>query len=169
MGQDKAMLKHSSGVSFLEHAAARADQVCDQVVLSGNRPYRSNYPTMEDSLCSRGPIAGIVTALEAAHRGCFAACLVTPVDMPLLSPQQLIAIKERWLNDPDRLVCGVSQQQHRVQPLVAIYPNHLRIELRAVAQSEDRSLRRWIESIDHDEVMISQQACHNINTPEDRF
>lgn len=167
MGHDKALLTHPSGISFLNHATTRASEVCDDVCLSASHPYESVYRTLEDPLAFQGPITGIVTALAIAQRESFGACLITPVDMPLLSTEDLCKLKDVWYRSPDRLVCAISASEHRIQPLVAIYPTNLTERLTGLANSDDRSLRRWIKDMDHDEVSLPAAACHNINAPED--
>ncbi len=167
MGSDKAMLTHSSGVSFLEHAASRAIAVCDDVCLSGGGEYESAYRNLEDPIAFQGPITGIVTALATAQRESFDACFITPVDMPRLSADDLRKLKDAWLGAPGRLVCAVSRDDGRIQPLVAIYPTALQQSLIRASRSTDRSLRRWINEIGHDEVPLPSLSCHNINAPED--
>ncbi len=166
MGRDKAMLTHPSGVTFLDYATSRADEVCDQIVLSGENRYGSLFRTLEDPLPFRGPITGIATALAMAARESFDGCLVTPVDLPFLSVEDLDKIKDTWQHAPDRLVCGVCEDRV-IQPLVAIYPTRLNERLCQIAQSEDRSLNRWIRGIDHDVVSLPSTSCQNINVPED--
>jgi molybdopterin-guanine dinucleotide biosynthesis protein A len=167
MGQDKAELTLPDGMRFLDHAILRAQQVADEVCLVGGNRYHANCRVVADSLPHRGPAAGVVTALQIARSESFDACLVTPVDMPLLSIDDLCKLKEAWLQQPHLPVCGVCDEDGRIQPLAAIYPVASLPQLLQTAESENRSLAGWLRSHRHCEVALPANSCRNINTPDD--
>jgi molybdopterin-guanine dinucleotide biosynthesis protein A len=167
MGSDKARLVHATGISFLEHAAARVADVCDDVRLCGHPRAECQYPRLEDTVAFQGPLTGIINALTFADHHALDGCLVTPLDMPHLTADDLRKLRTIWQQSPDQLVCAVSEDEIRIQPLVAIYPTRLKEAISQLARSEHRSLRRWIAQQDHLEVTLEPSACHNVNNPED--
>lgn len=165
MGTDKSNLKHESGITFLQHSCDRLSRACDQVVLSGNQP-ESDYAVILDVVADHGPAAGVASALGYAREHQYDACFVTPVDMPSLSIDDLLTIKQVWLAHPDQTTCGISMDA-RLQPLVSIYPVTLLREITTLAHSNDRSLYRWIKNQPHVAVTLPNESCRNINRPED--
>ena len=165
MGTNKSNLKHDSGTTFLQHSCERLEKICNQVIVSGN-PSDSTYPVVLDVVADRGPVAGIASVLGYACDCNFDACLVTPVDMPDLSVDDLCVIKQTWLSHPRQTTCGISADA-QLQPLVAIYPAALLDEITKLTHSDDRSLRRWMEKLPHSTVTLSTPSCRNVNRPED--
>ncbi len=163
MGRDKAALAHPSGQTFLSHAIKRLANVCDAVVVSGDSTVAHAVPTIVDPVAHRGPATGIAAALDYAIRHGFDACFVTPVDMPMLSGKDLESLKEDW-HARDQITVAESDG---LEPLVGIYPIRFAGPLRQLAESESRSLFRWLGSHEHHRVKLSAACCHNINTPED--
>ncbi|WP_345686292.1 molybdenum cofactor guanylyltransferase [Novipirellula caenicola] len=163
MGRDKAALVHADGVSFLQHAIDRLSNLCDRVVVSGRTSIDHSVEMIEDPVTNRGPATGIAAALQYADRHGFAACLVTPVDMPRLTVDHLSGLVDDWQSADEITVA----ESDRVQPLVGIYPVRFADPLQRLAQSEDRSLFRWLGLQDHHRVTLPTSDCHNVNTPED--
>ncbi len=165
MGRDKAGLPHpAGGGTFLQHAISRLESICDAVVVSGKSD--ADCPgsvALEDPVAHRGPATGVAAALDYARENSFSACLVTPVDTPFLSQDDLQRLKDAWR------ACGrlTVAQSDRTEPLIAIYPTELAEELARLAKSDDRSLFRWVESQDHAAVAITARSCRNINSPGD--
>lgn len=180
MGRDKAMLPHPrTGETFLRLAVTRLASLCDPVCVCGppgDPPQDPSFPAgvatprviwLADPVSHQGPAVGIASALRWASRRGRPACLVTPVDMPDLSVEDLQRLVRLWRRHPHRVVCALDESAGRVQPLVAIYPAANHRELLALAQSEDRSLRRWLERRSPLTVPLSATALTNVNRPED--
>ncbi|MFG0261533.1 MAG: molybdenum cofactor guanylyltransferase [Novipirellula sp. JB048] len=163
MGRDKAALMHPGGQTYLAHAIERLAALCDAVVVSGVSTVDHDRPTILDRVAHRGPASGVAAALEFASRHGFAACLVTPVDMPRLSELHLRSLQQAW-HAEDRITVAESDV---LEPLVGIYPIRFAASLQRLAESERRSLSRWLGSQDHRRVTLPAASCHNINTPED--
>ena len=163
MGYDKASLVHADGTSFLQHAIDRLCDLCDAVIVSGHTSIDHSVETIDDPVAHRGPATGIAAALEYAARHGFAACLVTPVDMPLLTATHLSGLVDQWQKQDEITVA----ESDRVQPLVGVYPVRFADPLKRLAESESRSLFRWLGSQDHHRVTLPASCCHNVNTPED--
>lgn len=171
MGRDKASLLHPSGVSFLQHAVIRLKRVCDRVCISTS-PDRSledieGVDLLHDPVAFQGPVVGVAQALQHAGSHGFSACLVTPVDMPDLTAEDLTRLRDQWHRDPNRVICAVDARTGQLQPLVTIYPIGLADELRSLAASKDRRLYRWIEKQSPVLIPLSAPAVRNVNSPED--
>ncbi|MCG8648188.1 MAG: molybdenum cofactor guanylyltransferase [Pirellulales bacterium] len=167
MGRDKALATLPDGSRWIDHAVARIEPLCDEVCLSGHVRKDCPHRFIEDPRPYLGPAAGIAASLAVAAAESFAACLVTPVDMPRLTVTDLQQLHTVWQTAPDQLVCGRGEDDHHLQPLVAIYPTHLQQSLQRLAQSDNRSLLRWILDHDHTPVSLAASSCRNLNTPED--
>ena len=166
MGTDKSSLLHHSGKTFLRHSHDRLADVCERVVVSGARDM-DDYFTIVDPVCGRGPAVGIAASVRFASQHDYHACCINPVDMPHLSAGDLRGLRQIWQDSPETMVCAISDGDYRLQPLVAIYPTILAEELASLAESNDRSIYRWIEGRPHATYSLSSRACHNVNSPED--
>jgi len=162
MGIDKATLPHA-GSTFLEHAIARLQSICSDVVVSGQTSTVHHWVAIKDRIDRQGPVVGIASALWYAREHRFDGCLVTPVDTPSLAVGDLEKLLNRWLIDGELTVA----HSDRIEPLIGIYPVALTDDLDRLARSKDRSLYRWIDSQDHTSLPFPAVRTRNINTPED--
>jgi molybdopterin-guanine dinucleotide biosynthesis protein A len=168
MGRDKALLPHPDGGRFIDHAIKQVSTVCDEVCVAGaieSQLEDINVVVLRDEVAFQGPITGIIAAMQYAKKNRCTACVVTPVDMPWLTSQEMSLLIQSWQKHR-QLVCGVSDTGTR-QPLVAIYPTQALPLLQSLAKSDDRSLTRWIENQAHQTVRLQGDACRNINRPGD--
>ncbi|MGB7328413.1 MAG: molybdenum cofactor guanylyltransferase [Rubripirellula sp.] len=168
MGRDKSALPYpsdsSSGGTFLSHAIDRMNQVCDDVVISGNADFPP-YVSIPDPVAHRGPVVGIAATLTFAADKNFGACFFIPVDVPDFSINDLQDLKSTW-RETGQTTLAVSD---RTEPLIGIYSVSNLPELDRLAASEDRSLFRFFRrgAVSHSTVSIDPLRCRNINTPED--
>jgi len=167
MGRDKAMLDHPQGGTFRSHAVGRLAPLCAQVFLAGRCAEPTDVPTLTDSVADAGPVGGVATALRQATDQSLDAVLVTPVDMPFLTTDDLRILCDTWSEHPDDIHVAVSGDQQRMEPLVAIYPVGCLSAIDHLARGEDRSLSRWIPTQAHHRVSLRSESCRNMNTPED--
>jgi len=170
MGRDKSMIHHQNGLTFIEHAVERLQPICDEVCLAGRSNSRTHLVALPDLIPNQGPIFGVLQALHYAAnpRGRnqkHHACLVTPVDMPHLTTDDLRELILSWQITND-LTYAVSGPERKTQPLVGIYPLrfHNAISLHA---KTDSSLMRWIKKQDATQIALDETHCQNINRPED--
>lgn len=165
MGRDKAALPHPDGTTYVHHAIERMHEVCAQVCVAGQCAIPVEVPVLKDIIAHQGPMTGILNALlHAAEQGLH-ACLVTPVDMPRLSAQDLVRFRDTWC--AYHTICvGRDTKSRQIQPLVAVYPVTVTDALASYAE-RDRSLAGWLAKQSVKEVMLSANACHNVNTPDD--
>jgi molybdopterin-guanine dinucleotide biosynthesis protein A len=171
MGIDKATLSHPSGTTYLHFAVNRMRSICEDVCVStAPGPLVANLTNVHrvsDSIAHQGPILGVSKCLDFARDNGFAACLVTPVDMPELDADHLREVCDAWRRDPEQVVCVTSTSSRQIEPLVAIYPVRLADSIRDAAFSDDRSLNRWLQLHHPIMVPLPDQITRNVNTPAD--
>lgn len=163
MGQEKAALVHVKFDTFLHHAIARLKPLCGEVVVSGKTSVVHSQLTIDDAVEHQGPIQGIAASLRHAAEHNAEAVLVTAVDMPDLTTDDLKLIVNAWKLIPQLTV----PSSGRVEPLAAIYPVSTLPDIEACIDRGQRSLIRWIESTPHQKVVLPDGACRNVNTPDD--
>ena len=179
MGQQKSLLRHDSGGTYLQHAIKRLKDICDDVCIAGS-PSEDHSATAEasaenthrdditlaDPVLYQGPVVGIVSGLQFAKEARLSACLVTPVDMPNLTVDDLRKLLYAWRSS-QQLTIVVNESDQKLQPLVGIYPVKILGAMKQLAQNDDRSLHRWLGQQTHQAIALSDHACHNVNRPED--
>jgi molybdopterin-guanine dinucleotide biosynthesis protein A len=166
MGRDKSFLACPDGTSYVQHALQRMVPICDVVGISCREAVEhieTKHHVIRDPVAHQGPAMGIATSLRFARLHDCQACLITPVDLPNLTTNDLLKIKRVW--QQSRLLTVA--EADRLQPLVAVYPVELLHELGRLAGSDDRSLMTWMQTQPCVNVQLSAFACHNVNTPED--
>lgn len=163
MGRDKATLPHPQGGTFLAHAIHRLQNVCDAVAVSGTCSLAHCETIIADSQPHLGPAIGIAAALHHAAQHGFAACLITPVDVPALDAAALQSLKSTWQTTGHITIAHTD----RLQPLIGVYPIDLADAIAELANSDDRSLMRWLQQCDIQSVSLSPRVCRNVNTPQD--
>lgn len=170
MGVDKAALMHPDGRTFLQFAIQRLRPVCTKILLSGrtldNGEQDPDVDCITDLVPLAGPMSGIIQALEYPAAVDTEGILVTPVDMPRLSDQVLIELRNRWLEHCSRPLVAISDGE-QIEPLVAVYPLAALDSLKASFEQNDRSLTRWLETNTHDTYKISAASATNVNSPDD--
>lgn len=120
MGQDKALLRHSSGTTLLEHVITIARSVADTVTLLASREKYSSIvqgiEIVEDVYRDCGPLGGIHAALASTSTD---LNLVIATDMPNLNAELLRFIIDR-ARSTDRVVT-IPRVGELPQPLCAVY------------------------------------------------
>lgn len=109
----------------------------------------------------RGPLAGVASALEAAHAE---RVLTLPVDCPS-PPDDLAARLFDALGDRDAVV---AHDGERRQPLFALYRRTLAASA-SIAAASGQGVSKWQDSVGAVEVDFAdrRQQFHNLNTPEE--
>jgi molybdopterin-guanine dinucleotide biosynthesis protein A len=169
MGVAKATIRFE-GMTLLERAVARLDDVCDPVLIapggtSANIPGRH---AIADAVPGTGPLGGVVAALRnSPHR----LIAVVAVDLPWVD-SALISMLADLIRDRDVAVCEIGGG---VEPLHAVYSTSLLEAAETALAGSDRSLRRLIGTANALRVPESEwrgagfteRFARNINTPEE--
>jgi molybdopterin-guanine dinucleotide biosynthesis protein A len=179
MGTDKANLPHPHQpnpnriITYLQHAVMRLGPLVPTIAISGRSEDMksvANVISIPDDSPHLGPAAGVAQSLRYAERLGLAGILVTPVDMPHLETDHLRCLIDAWQQEkivpPCPVVVAMFANQ-QPEPLLAIYPTTLRWAVESMAQSNDRSLSRWLRQQTMVMVTLPQSAAKNVNRPED--
>lgn len=178
MGTDKANLPHpqppTSGcvaATYLQHAVTRLRPLVPTIAISGRSEATKTVAdaiAIPDTSPHQGPAVGVAQSLRHAETLGLVGILVTPVDMPNLESEHLRCLVNVWQaqrNDFSIVAATFAGQQP--EPLLAIYPTALRAAIELLAQSNDRSLSRWLKQQTTIKVPLPKSAAKNVNYPED--
>ena len=143
-----------------ETLAARAwgvlGEVCAERIAVGKRADALSlpFPLVDDASDVRAPIAGLVAGLRAAGSE---TCIVLPVDVPLIGPQQLRKLAERCRD------AAVPQ----TGPLPGAYAKSALPVLEARLAAGRLDLRGAVELLDVDVVELEPHSLANVNERSD--
>lgn len=166
MGSPKQLLEFGSS-TMIEHIVDVMSECVDEVVLLGDGPvptHLDDLARVADSPGCRGPMAGILGALEARPHACW---VVVACDMPRLKPAAV-----RWLmreRDPNAWAVLPSIEGF-VEPLLALYEPKARSLLESAAASGDCALHRLASN---PKVAVAEppeplrKCWFNANTPQE--
>jgi molybdenum cofactor guanylyltransferase len=178
-GADKGMLM-LRGEPLVSHVVAALRPQCDEVLIVANRhcdDYARYARTISDEHPGHaGPLAGIAAALalvveaEMAFRDC-RWLLTTPVDCPDL-PGDLFARLHAEIDAAPKAACVYARDEHRLQPLFALYSLRNRDALLKSARDAaalHASALRWHLELGAREVDFRDQttAFRNLNALKD--
>jgi molybdopterin-guanine dinucleotide biosynthesis protein A len=161
MGRDKALVEWGN-ISLLEHMVQLLSTVSDKVQVVG----RAEFP---DRLPGKGPLGGILTALELTNQD---ANLFVAVDLPLLTASFLRLFNERFVESPKKvMVCRVGNRF----PLCLGIRRGLAEDVGQRLRAGQTAIHQFIEQSDADvleeDELVSlgfdESLFVNINTPDD--
>ncbi len=165
MGTPKQSLKGPDGRTMLDMVLDTARGIASRILVSGPSGLIPHLPHVPDERDDFGPLAGIEAVLKSGLDDLY---LFVPCDMPGLTHDAL-----------RRLINGLDQSQaclfvHPERHARAMLPLMLRASslnhLKTFIESGARSLHRFLEDLDVDEVRLeSSEAVFlvNINSPSD--
>lgn len=168
-GQDKGLIT-VSGKPLIEHAIALLSKQVGNILVNANRSeqqYASyGYPVISDAIGEYwGPLAGIVSCMEAASDPCI---LTIPCDSPSLPDDLAVRLLEK-IEQESADIC-VAHDGQRIQPAIALYRTNLQSELLDALNTGERKVEHWITGRNYTLADFSDQvdAFFNINTPADK-
>lgn len=193
MGQDKALLPHPEGGSWLERSLRLLLELNPAVpvtLLSRHQAHlqraRELKPVTLRSLNSReaaaadrvdarilalaepAPWDGPLRALQRLmERHPEERLLLCPVDMPALTLPVLKALRDAAAVEPSRI--HLAHDGTRRQPLLGVYPSQaaIRLQLGQALADGERRLQGWLASQSCRDVPLEAQALRNVNHPWD--
>jgi molybdopterin-guanine dinucleotide biosynthesis protein A len=165
-------LARLGGMTLLERAAVALETLCDERVVVVRRgmslPTPSRVRVVEDPIGMRGPLAGLVSALETCS---FDRAIVLAVDFPFVRPAMLRQLLERLGESP----AVVPAPDGVPQPLVAAYAPAAGPALFGCLRAGERSATAAVLSLDP--LILDDRAIEaldggassffNLNTPAD--
>lgn len=168
MGKDKALLQRD-GETQLAHIVALLERVTERVFVSARReqqddPERNRFTQIIDSYEDIGPIAGILSALEAQPQ---ADWLVVACDLPNVDEQTLrFLLDNRSAAQP--FTAFRSSYDELPEPLCALYRAGSHRILHEFIDDDIVCPRKVL--IRSDTLLLEQPnsaSLDNINTPDD--
>jgi len=168
MGRDKALLVRD-GQSQLAHITALLEGITDRVYVSSrqeqqNDPERSRFENITDRYEGIGPIAGILSAMDAHPH---ADWLVVACDLPNIDERTLAFLIEKA--EPEQpFTAFKSSHDGLPEPLCALYRSGSESIIRQFVEDGIVCPRKIL--IRSDTMLLEQPnpvALDNINTPGD--
>lgn len=183
MGQDKALLPHPEGGTWLERSLTLLAQLERPITLLSRHPghlelaQNLNLGATATGSGRPGPISAIAEPapwegpLLALHRLMLLhpdqRLLLCPVDMPELSLAVLGQLVAAAAQEPEGL--HLAHDGLRLQPLLGVYPSSiaLRQDLTNRLDAGERRLQSWLGAHPFHPVPLDPRALRNVNRPAD--
>jgi molybdopterin-guanine dinucleotide biosynthesis protein A len=151
------------GQSLLEHTIDTCNTSFEQVKLvAGSRKELSRFgcSVVVDSPLARGPMAGVIAALEDCRSD---RCFITAADLPDLTNRLIKSILSQY---QDQQYLGVIEPSG-LQPLCGIYDLSSLDVLKRAARGGEYSLNRTMQFLNHSGICPPGDRWRNINYPRD--
>ena len=177
MGQDKALLLHPDGGTWLERTLLLLAGLERPVTLFSHSPshqqaalglaqrwgWGDRLELLVEPEPREGPLLALARLMELHPNQRLLLC---PVDMPWLRPSTLAALVAA---PTDANVILVAHDGERRQPLLGVYPSDRRhrAEIGAATAAGERGLQRWIAAVGCQELALPPGPLRNANEPED--
>jgi molybdopterin-guanine dinucleotide biosynthesis protein A len=162
MGVDKLFLQ-IEGRSMLERAIATCKSCFRRVKLAAGQADRLSSLDCEviiDSTKAKGPMAGIIAALEDCRTN---SCFVTAADLPDLSAEMIESLVSQYRGQQ---YFGFIEANN-IQPLCGIYHvSSLEVFYR-FAQNNDFRMTEAVEALNYGGIDLPECRWRNINRPQD--
>jgi len=175
MGQDKALLPHPEGGTWLERSLLLLAELGAPVTLLSRHP--RHLEMARDLAAALLPITAVPEPppwegpLLALHRLMALhpdrLLLLCPVDMPALTGAALRQLLAAANAEP--AVIHLAHDGRRLQPLLGLYPSGaaIRSSLAAAVAAGERRLQGWLETQPCRSVSLDPVALCNVNRQEE--
>ena len=173
MGQDKALLPHPQGGTWLEHSLMRLAQLGAPVtLLSRHRQHLALAEALASPLITasaepppwEGPLLALARLMQNHPDQRLLLCPVDMPDLSLASLQQLLAVAAT-----EPVAIHLAHDGRRLQPLLGLYPGDLerRTSLAACLDQGERRLQSWLATQPCRPVLLPAAALRNVNRAAD--
>lgn len=165
LGANKALVKTPGGVPLIQHIVDELRPHVQQILISTNDPDSFAFlglPTIPDLVPDRGPLMGLVSALEHSR---YPLNLVVSCDLPELDPR-LVTLLFRHLGDAD--ACIPVTGDGKFHPLLALYRDRTLLSGRAALAA---GAGRVVAMTEHGArirlLSVNDVVISNLNTLDD--
>jgi molybdopterin-guanine dinucleotide biosynthesis protein A len=162
MGSDKAFVEYRDQ-SLLNHCLRQLEAITSEVYLSVNadqfETLQAQYNCIQDRYPDKGPMGGILSALEALDED----LIVLAVDMPEVSYSML----DRLVSNSSK-VMAFQNEGGQWEPLPSFWPKTITSTLSSYFLRDQLSLNGFLKL--HGNPVISEtdsEAFKNLNSPSD--
>jgi molybdopterin-guanine dinucleotide biosynthesis protein A len=162
MGVDKLFVQ-INGLSMLERAIATCKKCFNQVKLVSpqtDKLLSYDCPVIIDNPKAKGPMAGVIAALEDCDTD---ICFITAVDLPDLSVEIIESLIANYQNQQ---YLGLLET-NGPQPLCGIYHKSSLEVLYRMAHNNDYRMTEALTSLNYGGIVVREKRWRNINCPED--
>lgn len=166
MGSDKALLA-LNGRTLLEFMAAQVREAVGNVTVIADpaRYARLGLDVIADRRPARGPLGGLVTALEVASQSW---SLITACDMPNIDAPFLRTLLDVSLSVPGPWECIVPLGPFGPEPLCALYHRNALIKICSALDRNILKMKTLVAMLETRYITVPDpRRFRNINTPED--
>lgn len=174
-GGDKTRVS-LAGRSMLDHVAERIAPQVATLVINANQAADHmlglGLPVVPDHVPDRGPLAGLLAAMDWALQrgGSFSAVLSVSTDTPFLPENLVRNLARERPHGP-----AVAASQGRLHPVIGLWPLKLRDEIATALAEQRRSVEKF--ALRHEAIAVDfplrtigarmVDPFFNTNTPED--
>jgi molybdopterin-guanine dinucleotide biosynthesis protein A len=162
MGTDKLFIE-INGQSLLARTAATCEAYFRQVKLVAGQSDKFlslGYPVVLDSPKARGPVAGVIAALEDCDDDC---CFVTAADLIDLRADVIASLITQYRGQQ---YLGLIEPRG-LQPLCGVYHKSSLGVFYRCAQDGEFRVAEALNRLDHDGIALPSGRWRNINSRED--
>ena len=175
MGRDKALVEFEGKAMWRRQL--RLLQALEPIEILVSGPRRAEFPatlrSIEDAGPSRGPLAGLATALQAAKAG---LVLVVAIDLPLMTTEFLESLRVQ--SRPGRgvvpFVIEAESGKKFYEPLAAIYPRECLATAERHLAGTDWSMQSFVRDAVTSGLLVGSEIppmarpmFRNMNEPGD--
>jgi molybdopterin-guanine dinucleotide biosynthesis protein A len=149
--------------TLLSKTVATCENCFEKVKLVAVKPARLSslgIDVVQDSPAAKGPMAGIIAALEDSDTD---TCFITAADLPDLSVEIIAALIAKYHG---QRYFGL-MEPNGLQPLCGIYHKSSIDDFYQFAKRGNFSVADVVKSLDHDLIKLPPIRWRNINYPED--
>lgn len=168
-GKDKGLISFADK-PLIQSVIDKILPQVEQIIINANRntsDYESfGYPVVSDAINNfQGPLAGFMAAMECVTTKYI---VFVPCDGPMLSDELVNRLARQLLQDNADI--AVAHDGHRMQPVYALIPTHLKDSLEQYLLSGRRKIDRWyaihkVSLVDFSDI---PDSFININTRQER-
>lgn len=169
-GRHKATLSFQ-GHTFLEHLTHVFENF-DEKLISSNLPelaLGTGFTVVADDIPGQGPLGGLAAALNACRSD---ALIVCACDMPLLSVEFVLYLKQLAFELPAQKLLACQDRSGRIHPLCGVYHKSAYPVIQAALERQEHRVMQAFYALEGMPIPLSQTEfpdaiLSNVNTPEE--
>ncbi len=173
MGQDKALLPHPDGATWLERSLRLLAELDAPITLLSRWPQHLALATalelpqlqaLEEPAPWEGPLLALHRLMGLLPNQRLLLC---PVDMPALNSDVLQDLSQAAEAEPEAI--HLAHDGTRCQPLLGVYPSDAasRRSLASAIATGERRLQTWLSAARCRSVSLDATAIRNVNSADE--
>ncbi len=173
MGQDKALLPHPEGATWLERSLRLLAALDAPITLLSRWPQHLALATalelpqlqaLEEPAPWEGPLLALHRLMGLLPNQRLLLC---PVDMPALNSDVLQDLSQAAEAEPEAI--HLAHDGSRLQPLLGVYPSGIAVRqsLMLATAGGERRLQAWLGQLDCRSVSLDARAIRNVNSADE--